>query len=71
MTSELLPSEDVLRAAFEEHYRRENESMKPEEQMETWLKRDDIWAEGGYAQPTTHFDWMYFKAGAEWATKNK
>jgi hypothetical protein len=27
-----------------------------------WLARDDIWGEGGYAQPCVHFDWKTWQA---------
>ena len=66
MTKKVLSPEQ---RAFERAWKKQN--MDRRDKFDTWLFRSDIWGSGGYEQPCVHFDWLYFKAGAAWARKQK
>lgn len=60
---------DPMHTAFEKQWRSEHDQRHYPRKI--WLARDAIWAPDGYEQPTVHFAWEMFKAGAEWQKKQK
>jgi hypothetical protein len=53
--------------AFERFWKRQNKDRS--KKFDVWLKRSDMWGANGYEQPSVHFDWLTFQAGAKWARK--
>lgn len=62
-------SKRTLRELFEAWWKSKN--PRDEYNREIWLKRDDIWERGGYAQPTTNWSWRDFRAGYRAAKRRR